>query len=78
MFFERGYILVTNKLSLIEQETIICFNRAEKCAEVYTYDPKIKKKLKQLSEMSEADITAMGEDGSVTYKVRKELISIGN
>lgn len=38
------------KLSLVEQETIINYNQAEAVAEIYTHDPRLMKKLNQLSE----------------------------
>ncbi len=38
------------KLSLLEQETILLYNQAEKTADIYTHDPKLMKKLSQLAE----------------------------
>ncbi len=37
------------KLSRLEKETIILFNEAEDCAEVYTFNGKLQKQLARLS-----------------------------
>lgn len=66
------------KLSLLEQETIILFNREEKEAEVSTHEPSLKKKLDKLCNTS-PDVFIKREDngaGGVTYTVLKNLISI--
>ena len=36
------------KLSRYEQETIILYNQAEATAEVYTHDPRLLEKLRQI------------------------------
>lgn len=66
------------KLSLYEQETIISFNRAERNATVYTHEPALKKRLKQLAEEFE-EIQLEKEDkdwGSAEYTIPKELATI--
>jgi hypothetical protein len=66
------------KLSLLEQETIILFNREEKQAEVYTHEPSLKKKLDNLCKTS-PDVFVKREDngaGGVTYTLPKKLIAI--
>lgn len=66
------------KLSLLEQETIILFNREEKEADVYTHEPSLKKKLDKLCKTS-PDVFVKREDngaGGVTYTLPKNLISI--
>lgn len=66
------------KLSLLEQETIILFNREEKEADVYTHEPSLKKKLDNLCKTS-PDVFVKREDngvGGITYTLPKKLISI--
>lgn len=66
------------KLSLLEQETIILFNREGKEADVYTHEPSLKKKLDNLCKTS-PDAFVKREDngaGGVTYTLLKKLISI--
>jgi len=68
----------TYKLSLLEQETIILFNREEKEADVYTHEPRLKKKLDKLCKTS-PDVFVKREDngaGGITYTLPKKLISI--
>ena len=64
-------------LSLLEQETIILFNRAEKEAEVFTYDPTMKRKLKEIAaDFEEVRQTEDNGAGGVTYTLPKNLISV--
>lgn len=66
------------KLSLLEQETIILFNREEKEADVYTHEPSLIKKLDNLCKTS-PDVFVKREDngaGGITYTLPKKLISI--
>ncbi len=66
------------KLSLLEQETIILFNREEKEADVYTHESGLKKKLDKLSKSSPDVFIKREENGAegVTYTLPKNLISI--
>ena len=45
------------KLSLVEQETILLYNQAEKTAEVYTHDPQLMGKLERLAKKHPDQIT---------------------
>ena len=66
------------KLSLLEQETIILFNREDKEAEIYTHEPSLKKKLDNLCKTS-PDVFMKKDDngaGGMTYTLPKKLISI--
>jgi len=63
-------------LTLLEQETIILYNRAENQAEVFTYDPKTKTRLKKLAAANEE--VKLADDnghGGLTFTMPKELIS---
>ena len=66
------------KLSLLEQETIILFNREEKDADVYTHEPSLKKKLDKLCETTPGEFVKREDNGvgGVTYTLPKKLISI--
>jgi hypothetical protein len=66
------------KLTLVEQETLVSFNEGEPITNVYTFNPKLKRKLKSLS-AKHPDIfrlTASGEHGSVSYEMPKKHLSI--
>lgn len=64
------------KLSMLEQETTILFNRAEKEAIVYTHEPALKRKLAAMAKEN-ADIHLIKTDGSsVEYTIPKKLVSI--
>jgi len=65
-------------LSLLEQETIINFNREEAEATIYTHDPSLKRKLDKLCSTI-PDIYIKRSDngaGGVTYALPKNLISV--
>ena len=61
-----------------EEETIILYNQAEQTASVYTHDPKLKEKLKRLSEKYPERIIYIteNENGGVTYVVPKKCVLI--
>lgn len=64
------------KLSLLEQETIILYNRAENEATVYTHEPTLKRKLAEM-EKGNNDVQLIRADyGSVEYTIPKKLVSI--
>ncbi len=60
-------------LSKYEQETIILYNQAEQTASVYTYDPKLLKKLARLKKEYPQQIKP---DGPNTYTVPKGCVLI--
>ena len=61
-----------------EEESIILYNEAEQTASVYTHDPKLKEKLKRLSEKHPQRIIYIteNENGGVTYVVPKKCVQI--
>ena len=61
-----------------EAETIILYNEVEQTASVYTHDPKLKEKLKRLSEKHPERIIFItdNENGGVTYVVPKKCVQI--
>ena len=61
------------KMSLYEQETIILYNQAESTAEVYTHDPRLLKKLRQLSEKYLDQIVKKDRQ---TFLVPKRCVSV--
>ena len=61
------------KLSLYEQETIILYNQAESTAEVYTHDPRLLKKLRQLSEKYPDQIVKKDRQ---TFLIPKRCVSV--
>lgn len=64
-------------LSLLEQETCINFNRAESMAEVYTYEPSLKRKLAKLERTCDA-VRLIGSDGTgaVCYELPKNFVTV--
>lgn len=67
-----------SNLSMYEQETIILMNRADADATVFTYDPVLKRRLKEYAEKY-PDIAFMKFDngiGGVTYVLPKVRISL--
>ena len=66
------------RLSKYEQETIINFNEDEAVASVYTYNPKLKERLKQMAARFPADCSFVSKNsaGGVTYQISKKLVSI--
>ena len=66
------------KLSKYEEETVVLYNEAQSTASVYTHDPKLKEKLKRLSEKYPDKIVFNTENssGGVTYTVPKKCVLI--
>ena len=66
------------KLSKYEEETVVLYNEAQSTASVYTHDPKLKEKLKRLSEKYPEQIIfeKSNSDGGVTYTVPKKCVLI--
>ncbi len=62
-------------LTNIEKETIICFNEAEKTAEVFTYRPSLIRQLDGLTEErpTEAMRVKANAEGGVTFIVPKSV-----
>ena len=70
--------MASAKISMVEQETIITFNRAERQAEIYTFEPRLKRRLEKLSE-SYPDVRLVLSDdgsGSVGYILPKACVTI--
>ncbi len=65
-------------LTNIEKETIICFNEAEKTAEVFTYRQSLIRQLDGLTEERPTEATRVkaNAEGGVTYTVPKTWIKI--
>ena len=66
------------KLSKYEEETVVLYNGAESTASVYTHDPKLKEKLKRLSEKYPEQVILEKADsnGGMTYTVPKKCVLI--
>lgn len=65
------------KLSLEEQETIIRWDKKYSSTLVYTFEPSLKRKLKELEHQFPDMVQLIAEDnGSVEYSIPKNLISI--
>lgn len=65
------------KLSFDEQETIIRWDRRNPEAIVYTFEPALKNRLKEMESQFPDKVQLDNEDnGSVEYIIPKELISI--
>ena len=65
------------KCTLEEQETIIIWDRGNPEAIVYTFEPSLKRKLKELKEAVPDLVKLKKSDAdSVEYTIPKELISI--
>ena len=65
-------------LSKLEMETIILFNEAEKQAEVFTYNGRMKRKLSELSKAIPDEVKRIKSNGAggVTYEVPKRIVSL--
>jgi len=65
------------KLTKEEQETIILFDRSSNMAEIYTFEPRLKRTMKNLSkDFPELICKTAGDNGSVLYSFPKELVTI--
>lgn len=63
--------------SLEEQETIILYDRAHSQATIYTFEPSLKRKLKEMAKLFPDKVILESEDnGSVEYIVPKNLVSV--
>lgn len=62
----------------IERETIVLYNQSEREASVYSFDPKLIRKLEKLSQRypDEIWLDKEYEDGAVRYIVPKECVLI--
>ena len=69
---------MTNRLTMEEQETIILFNRIDKDAEVFTYEPRLIAKLNRLCKAAPDVFMKCGDNGlgGFTYSVPKKLVNI--
>ena len=64
-------------LSKIEQETIISFNEGEETADVYTHNPRLKRRLMELHQQKPNDVDLRRADAnSATYIIPKAWIRI--
>ena len=66
-------------LSLMERETIICFNEWEPFAKIETFNSRLKRRLKELLEKRPNDVTHDHTDpnyGAETYIVPKTWLKI--
>lgn len=66
-------------ISLLEQETIILYNRAEKTASVYTFEPTLKRKLKSAMDKYPELVRVVQEedsDGVMEFEVPKDWIKV--
>ena len=66
------------KLSKYEEETVVLYNEAQSTASVYTHDPKLKEKLKRLSEKYPEQVILEKSDssGGMTYTIPKKCVLI--
>ena len=64
-------------ISLLEQETIILFNRAEGEAEVFTYEPTLKRRFDDMADTF-AEVRRVSDNGAggITYMLPKKLITV--
>ena len=65
-------------LTPYERETIILYNQGEKEASVYTFDPKLIRRLKKLAEKypDEVRLEQENKNGSCSYIVPKECVLV--
>lgn len=66
------------KLTLQEQETILLYNNGDKEAEIYTYDPKLIRKIEQAAKRRPDlyRITRRDSDGAVTCVFPKKWLTL--
>ena len=66
-----------SNISLLERETIICFNEAEPLARVYTFNPSLIRKINVINEKSDQKIEIKDEGyGEVQFYIPKEWVTI--
>ena len=66
------------KLTKRDKETVVLYNEAQSTASVYTHDPKLKEKLKQLSEKypKQMIMEKTEQNGGMTYTIPKKCVLI--
>ena len=65
------------KYTLEEQETTILWDRGNPEAIVYTFEPSLKRKLKELEKIIPYKVRLIvADDGSVEYTIPKSLITV--
>lgn len=71
---------MSNKLTLAEQETIILWDNELETASIYTHDPRMLRRLAELSEKYPEDfvLEEKGAGRSMTYRFPKKLVAIRN
>ena len=71
---------MSNKLTLAEQETIILWDNELNTASIYTHDPRMLRRLAELSEKYPDDfiLEKNGAGKSRFYRLPKKLIAIRN
>lgn len=71
---------MSNKLTLAEQETIILWDNELETASVYTHDPRMLRRLEELSEKYPENFIFEGNGAgrSRTYRFPKKLVAIRN
>ena len=72
--------MMSNKLTLAEQETIILWDNELNTASIYTHDPRMLRRLAELSEKYPDDfiLEKNGAGKSRFYRLPKKLIAIRN
>ena len=72
--------MMSNKLTLAEQETIILWDNELNTASIYTHDPRMLRRLAELSEKYPDDfiLEKNGAGRSRFYRLPKKLIAIRN
>ncbi len=66
------------KLSMIERETVINFNEAERTASVYTHNAALKEQLSELCRIHPEQMrqTAANSSGGLTFELPKKWLRI--
>lgn len=64
------------KVSLIEQETVIVYNQAEKTAQVFTYNPTLQRKLAEYEKDNPEVRLIRKGSGYKEYEVPKKWIKV--
>ena len=67
------------KLTMLERETILNFNEAERDASVYTHNPALKRKLEQLTRERPDDcrlVRTIHDGEAVEYMIPKSWIKV--
>ena len=66
------------RMSMLEQETIILFNRAEEMADAQVYEPSLKRRLEKFCELYTDDFFKSRDNGNgeETYVFPKNLLTV--